>query len=148
MRRFRSTGHFGLGFTPVGILFGMALLSFLAAYVFFAIDPVAKLSETRNAQRQFDVNVILKAVYQAGVDAGGAFPASITEQDQYICMIEWPSCNGVSLEILVPHYVASIPVDPSIEGGMVTGYQIRLSAGRVVVSAPHAELEQVVSVTR
>jgi len=136
------------GFTPIAVLFGVAIFSFLATYMLSSINPGERLAETRNAQRQFDIGVILKAVYQYAVDNGGVFPSVIADSDQYVCKIEHSDCNGISLEVLVPDYLVDLPKDPEFDGNMTTGYKIRMNQNRIVVTAPHSELNTFIKATR
>lgn len=52
------------------------------------------------------------------------------------------AAGGVSLTVLVPQHLGSVPVDPSGSGAVMTGYEVRVDAGTPVlyVRAPKAEL--------
>ena len=63
------------GFTLLEILLVVAALAILAGIVILAINPTKQLGETRDAQRNSDVNAILNAVYQYSIDNNGFYPA-------------------------------------------------------------------------
>lgn len=143
------------GFTLIEILLVVAALAILAGIVIFAINPSKQLAETRNAQRAMDVNTILNALYQYSIDHNGTFPAGITTTATEICgqgVVE-ATCTSDSLVNLSPLtedevYLVGIPEDPqNTDDG--AGYTVNLTAGgRIVVSAPDAERDASISVTR
>ncbi len=142
------------GFTLLEILLVIGIIAILAAVVIIAINPGRQLSQARNAQRWSNVNTILNAVHQYAVDNSGNLPSGIVESAAEICRTDAGSCNGLlDLDELTDDevYLVSIPIDPSCSSGCGngTGYSIQqTSNGRITVSAPDAELEQTISVTR
>ena len=109
-----------------------------------------------------DVNAILNAVGQYAADNHGSLPAGLTAN----CSAAACDVTGVvaagNIDLcpaLVTSYLAALPVDPLTNNGTpvstcnatyVAGYTIQVSAAdnRVTVTAPAAELSQVISVTR
>jgi hypothetical protein len=105
------------------------------------------------------VNAILNAVNQYMADNKGALPTGITTTDQTIAATTFNTlCTA-----LVPTYIAALPVDPLTPGGSApidaagctgttwtTGYMIVQSGGsnRLTVSAPAAELQATINVSR
>ena len=144
------------GFTLIEILLVVALIGILAGIVIIAINPNKQLGDTRNAQRKVDVNTILNAVYQFAIDNNGSLPSGIpTGTADEICKTGAGSCTGlVDLSDLTTDekYVVSIPLDPKCPAecdANGVGYEIIQSAnGRITVSAPNAEQEATISVTR
>ena len=141
------------GFTLLEILLVVAAIGILAGIVIIAVNPGKQLGDTRNAQRRTDVNTILNAVYQYSIDNNGNLPTSITVTPTEICMTDAVSCSGlIDLSVLTAdeEYLTSIPTDPSSNctaNGVC--YQISKSAnGRVTISAPDAEQDAVITVTR
>ena len=138
------------GFTLLEILLVVAAIAILAGIVIVAINPGKQLGDTRNAQRQSDVNTILNAVYQYSIDHNGALPgyAYLSGTPTEICAANTATstCTGSSLiplnELVWGEtYLVDLPSDPS--GGCDADgicYQISTTtSGRVVVTAPDAE---------
>jgi type IV pilus assembly protein PilA len=100
-----------------------------------------QLQDAYNAQRRSDVNTILNAIYQYGIDNNGKMPASLSSTDQEICMSHVTKCSGVNLDILLETYLVSIPADPSVDkNATLTGYAISKAAdGKITIKALKAE---------
>lgn len=125
------------GFTLLEIILVIAAIGILAAIVLVAINPNRQLAQVRNAERRSEINTIYKAIEQYLIDTG-SYPAGITTSIQDIC-INGNTTNCVNLGVLVPDYIAAIPIDP---GG--AAYKVGINAGnnRVSVIAINAELGQ------
>ena len=142
----------GKGFTLLEILLVVAAIAILAGIVIVAINPGKQLGDTRNAQRQSNVNTILNAVYQYSIDNKGNLPASITTTATEICKTGG-TCTGLadlSVLTLNEKYLTAIPSDPNgtcNANGVC--YEISKSAnGRITVTAPDAEQGATRRVTR
>jgi type IV pilus assembly protein PilA len=119
--------------------------------VIVAINPTKQLGDARNAQRRSDVKTILDAVYQYALDHNGNVPTGITTTAKFICKsgVNVSCNNGVSLNVLTGSYVVAIPSDPQTSTATGTNYKIQsLSNGRITVTAPGAESNASISVTR
>ncbi len=140
------------GFTLIEVLLVVAIIAILAGIVILAINPNKQLGDTRNSQRQSDINTILNATYQYGVDNQGNLPTGITTTPTDICSTGAASCSGlVDLTVLTTNgkYVVAIPKDPKTGTTTDTHYQISIDANnRVTVSAPDAEQGKTISATR
>ncbi|MFA6429182.1 MAG: type II secretion system protein [Patescibacteria group bacterium] len=140
------------GFTLLEVLLVVAAIAILAGIVILAINPTKQLGDTRNTQRRADVNTILSAVYQYAIDHRGNIPSTIATSTTEICQTSATSCTGmINLSVLTADekYLVSLPIDPSSESLLGTGYYISKStSSRVTVSAPSAEQSAVISVTR
>ncbi len=142
------------GFTLIELLVVIGILAVLLAITLIAINPARQFSQANNTQRSSDVNAILNAVGQYSVDNNGDLSAlGIPDTTAGAGNI---SNAGVDIcSALVPTYIAQLPVDPQT-GAFTdctdydTQYEIVRSTtnSRVTVSAPDAELSQVISVTR
>ena len=144
------------GFTLLEILLVIATIGILAAIVLVAINPNRQIAQARNAQRRADVNTIYKALEQYLIDnqsytVGGT---GITTTTKNVCktgnktttdtLSPTTLCDGkVDLRVLVPTYIAGIPVDPS--GGE---YKVSINStnNRISVTAPSAELGQTIAI--
>ena len=146
------------GFTLIEILLVIAILAILAAITIIAINPAKQLAKTRDTQRSADVYSILNALHQYAVDHDGAFPPEITTDNFEICRTTSVTCiNKHDLSALTNNqeYMVSLPMDPRCpyDGAYCsddgTGYFLQKTAGgRMTVSAPSAEVEDFISVTR
>ncbi len=142
-------------FTLIEVLIVIGIIAILAAIVGLAINPVRQFQQANNSTRRADVNGILAAVHQYGMDNYGdlsalSLPGSLGEISD--------GAGGVDLATLVDDYLSAIPVDPNCTaceaasaGDCVhTGYHIMEDAttGRVTVEAKCAQLEETISVTQ
>jgi len=141
------------GFTLIELLLVIGIIAILAAIVIVAINPTKQLGDARNAQRRSDVKTILDSVYQYALDNNGNIPSTITTSTTYVCKSGVNvdcDADGISLNILTGSYVVAIPSDPQAPATSTgTNYQIiRLANGRITVTAPGAENNASISVTR
>lgn len=140
------------GFTLLEILLVVAIIAILAGIVIVAINPGKQLADSRNAQRQADVNTILNAVYQYAIDNDGSLPSAITTTQTEICKTDASSCTGLAdLSVLTANekYIVAMPTDPNGASANGAGYEIvQSSNGRITVVAPDAEEDATISVTR
>lgn len=142
------------GFTLIELLVVIGILAVLLAIVLIAINPARQFAQANNTKRRSDINAILNAVHQYAADNKGVLPTGITTTDQEITNLAANICAD-----LVTQYLAALPVDPQTNNGTpitdctvayATGYNIVRSAtdNRLTVSAPDAELSEVINVTR
>lgn len=141
------------GFTLLEILLVVAAIAILTGIVILALNPAKQLADTRNAQRNSDVNTILNGVYQYAIDNSGTLPSDITTSQTEVCSGSGGTeCSGlIDLSVLTFNetYLVSIPTDPTGAAGYGAGYEIVKSAnGRITVVAPDAEESETISVTR
>ena len=146
------------GFTLIELLVVIGILAILLAITLIAINPARQFSQANNTKRSSDVNAVLNAVNQYMADNKGALPPGITTTAQEIT-----ATGGVDLcTVLVPQYIAALPVDPLTNNGdpvtasecttaYETNYTITQLGGgsnRLTVAAPAAELGATIEVTR
>lgn len=130
-----------IGVIITSIICVIAIVALLAAGTFVAINPAQNFADTRDTQRQSDVQQILNAITQYTSRVGN----SIEDFG------EIPNCNDavvfigtlsgtIDLSILEGEYIVEVPKDPQYGTDATTGYDICLTSGdRVKIIAPHAE---------
>ncbi len=144
------------GFTLIELLVVIGILGILLAIVLIAINPARQFAQANDTKRQSDITTILNAISQYAADNKGKIPTGITTTDQEIGSAGANICTA-----LVPTYVSLMPVDPTganngaglteaqCGGTYATGYNVvKDTNGRVTVSAPSAEINKPMSVTR
>ncbi len=139
-------------FSSFELFISIIILIALFLIVFSSLNPVRKLSETRNSQRMMDVDTIAKAVYQYSIDHDGNFPIGISEEEKEICHSDNFFCEEpyVNLSEITINgvYLYKIPVDPGIKNLETSGYTIKKEYGRIIVRAIKAELNQKIEVIK
>lgn len=160
------------GFTLIELLVVIGIIGILAAVVLVAVNPGRQFAQARDTQRRSDLLTITNAIYQFaaehdgnlpdtdGADATSNFPSTPTCIGTIATCATNTTCAGAAgfdlanatdeagLEVIVPTYVADLPVDPSGGTAADSGYCISVSAdGRVTASA-QGELETSISVER
>lgn len=145
------------GFTLIELLLVIAIIALLTFVVIMAINPKRQLMQTRNAQRQSNLEAILNAVYQYMIDYG-KIPASIPTGEgnaKQICQFDatFAGCTavgGIMLRELSGAYIAAMPTDPSVlQTGTGTRYKIyRDTGGRIKITAVASEDGKTITATR
>lgn len=153
------------GFTLIELLVVIGILAILLAITLIAINPAKQFQQANDTKRKSDVNSILNAVGQYAADNNGDLPPGVVADGavREINGTAVPATNtGVAFcQALVPEYIASMPVDPTLNNGVAiteagcadvtydTNYSISSSASnnRVTVSAV-GQITADISVTR
>lgn len=148
------------GFTLIELLVVIGILAVLLAIVLIAINPARQFSQANNTKRRSDVNALLNAIHQYSADNKGNLVGMAIPQGPTSTPGAEVSSAGVDIyAFLVPTYIAALPVDPldnngsaiaTYSGSYGTRYFVTRSAtdNRLTVSAPDAELGEVITVTR
>lgn len=144
------------GFTLIELLIVIGIIAILAGIVIIAVNPTKQFGEANDAQRTSDVNAILNAIGQYGVDNRGDVPSFLTATAQPMLSIA-ASGSGYDLcDELTPDYITAMPFDPTLTGAHFTscadyntGYNASITTdGRITVTAPGAEQTDSISITR
>ena len=148
------------GFTLIELLVVIGILAVLLAIVLIAINPARQFSQANNTKRRSDVNALLNAIHQYSADNKGNLSLMAIPQGPGATPGAEVSSSGVDIYgFLVPTYIAALPVDPLDNNGTAiathsgsygTKYYVVRSAtdNRLTISAPDAELGEVITVTR
>jgi len=149
------------GFTFIEVLFVIGVIAVLAAIMIIAINPARQFTQARNNQRRNDVSTILDAVHRRITDNKGSFAEGTTCDalpGTTSTITSTVAAGNVNLcDCLVNNYLAEMPFDPRDSSAGYkscadydTGYTIIQDAatGRITVSAPSAELDETINVTR
>lgn len=148
------------GFTLLELLIVIAILAVLAGVLFVALNPAARMQDSRNARRWTDVNSLLSAIKLDEVDNGGSYHANIialTDNLYYQIGSSGSGCDdacsapSVTLQaacvnllgLIDEGYLADIPIDPNASGksSAETGYYVyKYDSGQISVGSCHEEL--------
>jgi prepilin-type N-terminal cleavage/methylation domain-containing protein len=151
------------GFTLIELLVVIGILAILLAITLVALNPRQNFQQANDTQRQSDVNAILNAINQYAAQNNGQLPAGVDTTERTITDDALVTDRVDLCAALVPNYVADLPVDPltgtrsaatSCAAGedYNTFYTViatsSANGNRVTVTAPDAEVQTSISVTR
>jgi type IV pilus assembly protein PilA len=108
------------GFTLIELLVVIGVLTVLLSIVLVAINPTRQFQQANDTQRRSDVNAILNAIHQYGVDNKGSLPSSIGTSAKVI----GSDTAGGQADLcadLVSKYLADLPLDPTAGTKTPTG---------------------------
>lgn len=146
------------GFTLIELMIAITLMVILVGVYVFVANPAGQLGQSRNTERQFQLQAIMFAVRQNVADqATGQF--SCLSGPLPTSSKRMTSATGTGnydvAPCLAPAFLP-LPFDPSATSGRYlsasdydTGYTISINAsGTITLAAPYAELGKTVSVSR
>lgn len=131
------------GFTLIEILVIMGILAVLLSVVMVRLKPMQRKNEALDIMRQSDVRSIQQAATQYAIDNLALPPGAVPGTWRDIChqTLTGSSCtggsvNGIDLSVLVPEYLAGIPIDPAQSGSSITGYKLCSDGDDLYVYSP------------
>lgn len=144
--------------TLVEIVITMALLAIVLGVSVVVMNPAGQLASSRNSKRTLDLQTIMNGIRANIADqsgqtfscAAGPVPTSTKRMAPGTGNYDIASC-------LVPTYLLALPFDPSTSSAHYTsnsnydtGYYImqNSSTGHMTLTAPAAELQKTISITR
>jgi len=144
------------GFSFIEALIILSVMTFIEAAIIIAVDPWSRFQETRNLQRIANVNFITDAIFMNMIDNNGTFRCDAGDLPSSPRTMA--SAEGYDIApCIVPRYATTFPYDPGAKESYYnskrdynSGYQVMQNprTGKVIVTAPAAELGQNVTVER
>jgi len=140
------------GFTILELIIVFSIVAIIGASILYFLNPAQQFSQARNNSRISDVNSIASAIrlrmtenrgnFATGC-ASGNLPTSTKQMGSGALNYNVEPC-------IVPTYISVMPLDPQTGTSTATGYFIlhNVSTTQVTITAPGAELGQMISVTR
>ncbi len=120
------------------LLLVIGVVGILSSIVIVAVNPAEQLRKARDTQRENEAAQIQKALEQYYVK-NNAYPASVLSgwgNSYPICQQGQTDTSCINIDALIPDYIGEIPVDPTEEGTLHTGYEAYQDTGRPFVIAP------------
>ena len=139
----------------IEIVISLAIIGILLGALIFMINPAQRLAETRNDQRTLNINVILNAIGQNIANNSGTFNCAAGDIPTTTPTLIGSSTYDI-YDCLVPEFASQLPVDPQTgtAGNSSSTYDTKYDIIRnatttqITISAPDAELGEIISVTR
>ncbi len=144
------------GFTLIEVLVVIGIIAILAAIVLVAVNPAKRFQDSRNSQRQANVEAVLNAIQQNMVDNKGIFTCAVSLPTTATDMKS--ASGGVNVAPCLSSYLAVMPVDPQTGSwtdvtNYDTGYTVKQDSTtkQVTIAAPQSTSDgtsAVISLTR
>ena len=115
------------GFTLIELLIVIGILAILLAITLVALNPARQFSQANDTKRRSDINTILNAIHQYSADNQGLVSGLGIPQeavagagctDANVAEISDAGTGADFCSLLVPQYIAAMPVDPLVNNGV------------------------------
>ncbi|MEK7212079.1 MAG: hypothetical protein AAB686_00180 [Patescibacteria group bacterium] len=148
------------GITIIEIVIGITLFVIIAGITIVSFNPAGQFARARNSEREMHLTALMIAVKQNIAESiSGSF--NCVSGPIPVSSAKMASASG-SYNIapcLVPNYISVLPYDPKAAGAHYagvsdydTGYFIAQTSSTtstaITISAPSAELGQIISISR
>ncbi len=110
-----KSAHFktNKGFTLIELLVVIGILAVLLAITLIAINPARQFAQANDTQRSSDVNAILNAVWQYGVQESGDLSGLALPVSPAAAAVIGTGVGQINLcPNVAPTFIAQLPVDP------------------------------------
>lgn len=127
------------------LLIVLGIMGILAVIVIVAINPVKHLCEAANTRRNVTTRELTNALNQYQIRTrtragGGSIPVGEANATPICRLGVTNDATCINLDVLVPDYLADLPVDQAETNANYTGYGIyQMLGGLDLVTAIHLE---------
>lgn len=148
------------GVTVIELIVVVFIISILAVIVFIALNPVKRLADSRNFQRESDITTILNAIHKYTSDFQGQLPSGLAQgmmvtqigTQDFDCDVTCGVASAsacINLNSSLAKYLKQMPTDPSIGSQSTTGYFVSVSENNEVeVGVCSPEGDESIAVSR
>lgn len=145
------------GFTVIEMVVVFALIAVAAIGTYFLLNPAQQLARSRNQRRSADINIVANAIQRKKIDNRGVFSCSSGGIPTIATRMASSTGNYNVAPCLVPLYLDNFPHDPNAANARynsITDYDSayliaqNTASSTVTITAPYAELEEIISITR
>jgi len=133
----------GKGITLIEFILVIGVIAILTGIIVASQNPLGQLARNRNIQRRNDITEIAQVVHQFKIHHKNQFPKTNSNEEIKKCD-ETTSASDLS-DSLTPDYLTVIPSDPNDQSDYLI---CQTEQGQIKVTAPKAELNQKISITR
>jgi len=140
------------------VILAVSIVAIISAVGIYALNPAGLIAKARNSEREAHLNTIMNGIRQNLADNRNTFNCQAGGLPTSTALLMATSSGAYDIApCLVPDYLNTMPYDPSgtstryaSNNDYNTGYLVmrNASTGQVTLSAPQAELGQIIFLTR
>ncbi len=132
------------GISVIELILVILVIGILTALVIVSRNPASQESQTRNIQRQSDIEEIAQTIHQFKLHNQNRLPKTNDRKKIAECQEDTTDTSDLS-DALVSDYLTEIPIDPQ---GQSQYLVCQTDDDKITVKAPKAELGKEVTITR